>query len=60
VDNFFASHPLEESRVTHTRALIDAYDRSSLANLKADDASFREFKALVATLPPPPAPQAVP
>jgi predicted Zn-dependent protease len=55
-DNFFASHPLEESRVTHTKELIEAYDARALANLKSDDPGYRAFRALVATLPPSPPP----
>lgn len=53
VDSFFGSHPLEESRVIYTDGLIATYDGRSLANLTSNDTGYREFKALVASLPPP-------
>jgi predicted Zn-dependent protease len=56
LENFFASHPLEESRVEHTRALIATYDDARVRGLTRDDAGFRLFKSIVAALPPPPTP----
>lgn len=56
LDNFFASHPLEESRVERTRDLIRAYPDARLRGLTRDDAGFQQFRALVAALPAPPAP----
>jgi predicted Zn-dependent protease len=54
LDNFFASHPLEESRVERTRALIAAYGEDRVRALTQDDAGFQQFKSIVAALPPPP------
>lgn len=53
LDSFFASHPLEESRVQRTQALIETLDARAKA-LPRDDAGFQRFKAVVASLPPPP------
>ena len=55
LDNFFASHPLEESRVEHTRALIEDQEDALVRGLTRDDAGFRRFKAIVAALPAAPA-----
>lgn len=53
-DGFFASHPLEESRVDRTRELIAALDDPRVRTLPRDDAGFQQFKAIVASLPPSP------
>jgi predicted Zn-dependent protease len=50
---FFASHPLEEARITATQAQIDQYDRATLASLTADDAGFHAFKQAITALPSP-------
>jgi predicted Zn-dependent protease len=57
LDAFFASHPLEESRITATREQIAQYDRSALARLTADDPAFHTFKDALAALPPAPTPR---
>ena len=57
LDNFFASHPLEESRVERTRDLIGDYDDARLRSLTRDDQGFQRFKSIVASLPPPPPPR---
>jgi predicted Zn-dependent protease len=54
LENFFASHPLEESRVERTRALIAAYGEDRVRTLTRDDAAFQQFKSIVVALPPPP------
>lgn len=54
LENFFASHPLEESRVERTRALIAGHEDVRLRGLTRDDAGFQVFKSIVASLPPPP------
>jgi predicted Zn-dependent protease len=54
LDNFFASHPLEESRVDRTQALIASYGNARVRDLTQDDAGFQQFKAIVASLPPAP------
>jgi beta-barrel assembly-enhancing protease len=54
LENFFASHPLEESRVERTQALIEAVGAERVRGLAQDDAGFQRFKAIVASLPPAP------
>src|SRR5688572_9464586 len=56
LENFFASHPLEESRVERTRTLIATYDDARVRGLTRDDAGFQLFKSMVAALPPAPSP----
>jgi predicted Zn-dependent protease len=58
LDNFFASHPLEESRVDRTQALIAAAGDKRIRDLTRDDAGYQQFRAIVAALPP--APRATP
>jgi beta-barrel assembly-enhancing protease len=55
-DAFFASHPLEEARITATREQIAHYDRAMLDKLVQDDSAYHTFKHAVANLPPPPVP----
>ena len=62
LDNFFASHPLEESRIERTRGLIAAVGDSRVRDLTRDDAGYQLFKTIVRSLPPaprlpPPAPR---
>lgn len=54
LEGFFASHPLEESRVQRTRTLIAAYDDARVDALPRDDRGFQLFRTIVASLPPPP------
>jgi beta-barrel assembly-enhancing protease len=54
LDGFFASHPIEESRVERTRALIGDLDDAKVRALPRDDAGFQRFRELVVSLPPPP------
>jgi beta-barrel assembly-enhancing protease len=58
--NFFATHPLEEDRVGHTRSLITALRTPSAGTLRDDDPGYRAFKGALASLPPPPPPRQVP
>jgi predicted Zn-dependent protease len=51
LEGFFASHPLEESRVTETRRLIAQLDPRALRRLTVDDPSYTSFKRAVAVLP---------
>lgn len=60
VDEFFASHPLEESRVVHTERLIQQYDPASLRRLTVDDPSYHAFQRALAALPPAPKPRQMP
>jgi beta-barrel assembly-enhancing protease len=54
LDAFFASHPLEEDRITATEAQIRQLDPTTLRALIADDQSFHTFKNAVTHLPAPP------
>ncbi len=58
VDAFFATHPLEESRITATNAEIATYSASQLRNLTVDTDAFQQFKRRLASLPPSPTPKA--
>ena len=57
VDAWFASHPLEEDRITATEALIAQIDPAILSTLTMDSRNFQLFKQRVAALPPPPVAQ---
>jgi predicted Zn-dependent protease len=59
LDVFFASHPLEESRIAAARQRIAEYGQGKLAGLTADDETFHTFKTALASLPPPPTPRAI-
>ncbi len=54
VDGWFASHPLEETRVANSRRLIEATGARQAGGLLQDIPSYREFKRRVAMLPEPP------
>ncbi|MDQ6828438.1 MAG: M48 family metallopeptidase [Gemmatimonadota bacterium] len=53
VDAWFASHPLEESRIADTQRLISAIDPAKLSGLATDAPSFHAFKDRVRSLPAP-------
>jgi len=57
VDAFFASHPLEESRITATMAQIATYPASQLRGLTRDTQAFQTFRRRLLALPPSPAPK---
>jgi predicted Zn-dependent protease len=57
VDAFFASHPLEESRITATTAQIATYSASQLRGLTRDTQAFQAFRRRLLALPPSPAPK---
>ena len=57
VDAFFATHPLEEDRITATNAQIAAYPASQLRNLTIDTQAFQQFKRRLAAMPPSPTPK---
>jgi len=59
VDAFFATHPLEESRIATTSQLIATYPAAQLKNLTVDAAAFQTMKARLNALPPSPVPKAV-
>ena len=50
LEAWFGSHPLEDSRIARTNALISAIDSSQLDLLPLDDPSFASFKAQVRDL----------
>jgi len=60
LDAFFASHPLEESRIRATEQQIAQIDPNRLKGLVADDDSFHAFKNKLMALPPPPKPREIP
>ncbi len=51
VDNFFASHPVEESRVVATEAEIAKINPVVLRSLTRDSRAFQSFKSRLSTLP---------
>jgi predicted Zn-dependent protease len=57
VEGWFATHPLEEDRITATRQLIAAYDPAILRSLAVDSRNFQNFKARLRSLPPSPTPR---
>jgi predicted Zn-dependent protease len=44
VTTFFASHPLEESRLEQTRAIIGRYDPPTLDDLQRDEEGFQRMR----------------
>lgn len=57
LDAFFASHPLEEDRITATEALIAKYPSSQLQRLTKDTPAFQAFRRRLLALPPSPTPK---
>jgi beta-barrel assembly-enhancing protease len=55
VESWFATHPLEESRVENTRRAIEQIDPAILRNLTTDSQNFHSFRNRVRALPAPPA-----
>jgi len=53
VDRFFASHPMEESRIADTKRMIAAYPASRLVGLTRDTPEFQAFKRRLMELPAP-------
>lgn len=51
LDNFFASHPVEESRVENTEAEIARLNPIVLKSLTRDSRAFQSFKSRLASLP---------
>ncbi len=56
-DAFFATHPLEESRIKATEAQIAGYPASTLDRLARDSRAFQTFRTRLRSLPPSPAPR---
>ena len=57
LDAFFATHPLEESRITATQAQIATYPATQLQRLTKDTPAFQSFRGRLMALPPSPAPK---
>ncbi len=60
VEGWFATHPLEESRVEAARTLISDLRADERGGLLEDTPSYHAFKQRVAALPPPPPAQSLP
>lgn len=58
LDAFFATHPLEESRIAATEALIAGYSATALNRLTKDTQAFQTFRRRLSALPPSPTPKA--
>ena len=56
VAGFFATHPLEEDRITDTERMIAQYDPAILRTLTTDSPNFQRFRARIKALPPSPTP----
>ena len=57
LDAFFASHPVEQDRITSTEAQIATYPASQLQRLTKDTPAFQSFGRRLLALPPSPAPK---
>lgn len=60
VDGWFASHPLEETRIDRAKELIAQMKLDNSRRLVVDNPQFHAFKARVSELPPPPPPRRSP
>ena len=54
VDAFFASHPLEEDRITATEAQIASFPTAQIQRLTKDTPAFQSFRRRLLALPPSP------
>jgi predicted Zn-dependent protease len=54
VESWFATHPLEESRIQSTQAQIAKISPAILNGLTKDSQSFQSFKSRIRSLPPAP------
>jgi predicted Zn-dependent protease len=57
LDAFFASHPMEEDRITATEAQIAQYPANQLKGLTKDTPEFQSFRRRLLSLPPSPTPK---
>lgn len=60
VDAFFATHPLEESRITATLKQIAAYPPAQLQGLQVDSDAYQSMRRRLNALPPSPTPKPAP
>jgi predicted Zn-dependent protease len=54
LESWFASHPLEESRINAATEMIARLSPEALQGLRTDDAEYARFRQRVAALPPSP------
>jgi predicted Zn-dependent protease len=54
VDQFFLSHPLEETRIAATQSMIGTYPPDVVRGLTKDSPNFQAFKKRLQSLPPSP------
>ncbi len=57
LDEYFATHPMEEDRIAATNALIAQYPPEQLQGLRMDSPEFQDFKKHLMDLPPSPEPK---
>ncbi|HEY3285659.1 MAG TPA: M48 family metallopeptidase [Gemmatimonadaceae bacterium] len=57
VDAFFATHPLEESRIVSTEQQIARYSPAQLRNLQVDSDAYQQMRRRLNALPPSPTPK---
>ena len=55
MEAWFATHPLEEDRISNANKIIQGYDPAIVRGLTRDSQNYQTFKARVRNLPPPPA-----
>ena len=60
VSGWFASHPLEEDRITAVQRVIAAAPRPDGGRLTSDDQAFHALQARLRALPPPPPARTLP
>ena len=60
VEGWFASHPLEETRIVRAKELIAQMKPDASHPLIVDDPQFQAFKTRVSELPAPPPPRQLP
>jgi predicted Zn-dependent protease len=60
VDAWFATHPLEEDRITDIQSQIDRLPSSTLNVLATDSRTFHSFRDRLVSLPPSPPPRKQP
>jgi hypothetical protein len=58
VEGWFSTHPMEEDRISSTRAAIAQISPSILRTLSTDSQRYQSFKQRIRALPPSPTPRA--
>lgn len=58
VDGWFTDHPLEESRIRHTDAILERINPSRLAGLETDSPEYVAMRERLRSIPAPPPPRA--